>query len=365
MTTSNKLIPLTIERLANGGDGVGHHDGKVIFVPFSAPGDELEVEITEDKPRFARARIINIKSPSKERVEPRCEVFGRCGGCQWQHLDYAAQAQHKERIFRETLERIGQLKEPTVEPIVPADQAWEYRQRIQLKSDGNGNLGFFAHGSHEVVSFDYCHISNAPLNAAIQEQRAVGHGIELNWDGQEVQIRHGEHRSFEQVHHAQNRQLVACVKDYVAPQSHERLLELYCGNGNFSLGLASHCKHIFAADQNAEAIGRAQRATGQRKLAGLHFVVGSAEWALKKAIRDKERIDTVLLDPPRSGAKEILDLIVMLSAHKLVYVSCDPAALARDLKFLTKKGYKLLRSRPIDMFPQTYHIESVTELIHN
>ena len=148
-----KTVSLTIERLAYGGDGVGHYDGKVLFVPWSAPGDELQVEITEDRPRYARAEIVEIVKASPDRVEARCDVFGRCGGCQWQHIAYEAQARHKEAVFRETLAHIGQIRDAVIEPIIPAQAIWEYRQRIQLKVDDAGTMGFYAHGSHEVMPF--------------------------------------------------------------------------------------------------------------------------------------------------------------------------------------------------------------------
>lgn len=370
MTQENQLlgqrVNIHIERLAYGGDGVGHYKGKVIFVPWSAPGDEIKVEIVEDQPRYARGRIVKVVIPSEDRVRPRCDVFSRCGGCQWQHIEYGAQVRFKEVVFRETLEHVGHLKDLPIEPIIQADQPWEYRQRIQLKVDKSGRHGFYAHGSHDVVPFTYCHISDPHLNESISCGGLPKDNVEIVWNESQGQVvfRRPGSSIFGQVHRKQNQKLVATVVEYVRPQPRQAILELYCGSGNFSLSLAPHVRSFLGIDQNAEAIGQAVRAARDAELDGANFVVGSAEWGLKKAIRTQETVDTLVLDPPREGAKEILDLMALASIHRIVYVSCDPASLARDLQFLTQKGYWIVRARPIDMFPQTYHIESVTELIH-
>ncbi len=363
MSILAKTLTLKIERLAHGGEGVAHHEGKAIFVPFAVPGDTLRVEIEVDKPRYARGRIDEILESSAERVEPRCPLFGQCGGCQWQHIDYMAQVRHKETIFRETLERIGRIEAPPLEPIIASDQPWNYRRRIQLKNDNAGSVGFYAYGSHDVVPMSHCDICDPHLNEVLAQGKVPARDLELSWNGQEITLRYGEHRSFEQAHPGQNQQLVQTVRDYVAPRSHQQVLELYCGNGNFTRALAPELKHIFAIDENAEAIGRAERRIRRLGCKGVHLLVGTATWGLKKVIRDQQAIDTLLIDPPRAGVKAILNLVAKLNPQRIVYVSCDPASLARDLRYLIEHGYRLARTRPIDMFPQTYHIESVTELV--
>lgn len=363
-----KQIPLVIERLSYGGDGVGHYGGKVVFVPYSAPGDELIVVLTEDRLRYARGTVVTKQKLSAERTEPRCPVFGECGGCQWQHLSYPAQCQHKETIFRETLTHVGGIATPNVEPIISARQPWGYRERIRLKVDREGKVGFYAAGTHRVVSFTSCAVAHPGLNEFLQKMKPPRQDCELVWDRERKQVNTrldaAPYRRFAQVHLEQNQALTGLVVDYVTPVPSKTLLELYCGDGNFSLPLAPHLKSLVAVDRDAAAIEVAERRARAEEISQIEFRVGTAEWALQTMLRCHFFPDILLLDPPRQGAKEILDLVVVLSAHKIVYVSCDPASLARDLKFLTQKGYRLLRARPLDMFPQTYHIEAVAELIH-
>ncbi len=363
-----ETVTLTIERMAYGGDGLGHSQGKVVFVPQSAVGDQLEVTITEDHPRYSRGTIDKILVPSPHRIEPRCSVFGKCGGCHWQHLDYETQLRSKEAIFRETFIHMGGFKDPPIEPILAAPRPWEYRERIRLKVDQEVGVGFYAAGSHEVIPFDHCSISHPRLNQSLPELERPRHDFELVWDPQTEQVTthldESPYRRFAQVSSEQNKQLLQTVIDYVDPQPKEDALELYCGAGNFSLPLAPRFKSLLAVDQNASAIRKAEQEARAQGLSQVTFRQATVEWGLKKMLRRRLFPDTLILDPPRQGAQEILDLIAVLSAHKIVYISCDPPSLVRDLKFLKKKGYRLVRARPIDMFPQTYHIEGVVQLLH-
>lgn len=359
---------LMIERLAYGGEGVGRYEGKTVFVPFAAPGDLLLVEIVEERPRFARARIVEIKTPGPGRVAAPCSVFGRCGGCQWQHLGYETQAEQKEALFSETLVRLGKIAKPPTEPIILAEKIWEYRERIRVKVNQAGAVGFYSEKSHEVVPFEYCNVSAPALNEYIQGGARLKNDCELALDPAtrrvHVHLDQKDYRHFRQAHPEQNIKLVALVKDYLGLQLSDDVLELYSGAGNFSLSLAHGVASWVGVDLSDRALAIAREAARQRQLVHLKFQRGSATWALKSYLRQGHQPHVLLLDPPRAGAKDILDLLTLLNPPKIVYVSCDPTTLARDLQFLLKKGYTLKRTRPIDMFPQTYHMESVSLLVH-
>jgi 23S rRNA (uracil1939-C5)-methyltransferase len=360
-------VRVSIERLAYGGDGVARHEGKVIFVPFSVPGDELDVEVIEDHPRFSRAKILDVVKVSKDRIDAPCPVFGQCGGCQWQNMHYKKQAEHKENIFRETLRHLGGMNDLLIEPLIAAEQIWEYRRRIQIKVNGAGQVGFFGRSSHDLVPVLECLIAHPQLNAYLKDKK-IREDSELRWD-ENLQELHTYPQSasrflFEQAHVEQNQHLLKLVAEYAELKPHYRVLELYAGQGNFGLSLSAQVSHWLGVDQSAESIGIAEREKRAKNLKGIEFMVGSADWGLKRALRKGYAAELLILDPPREGAKDILDLISVLNAHRIVYISCNPSSLARDLKFLVQKGYRVEKTRPLDMFPQTYHIESVTQLVH-
>lgn len=365
---------ITIDRLAYGGEGVGRSEGKVVFVPGTAPGDKALVRVTSDEGRFARGQLVSLLERSPARVEPLCPVFGICGGCQWQHLNYATQIKMKEEIVRETLVRIGQIAHPPLLPMISAPHPWHYRLRIQLKIDPEGKIGFYAAKSHQVVLFEECKIADSQLNEKLAEIRSGGEKLEsgfelcLNGHGVEcIKDSDGE-RIFSQVNREQNRHLIDTVINFVFGNAHKAfterntLVELYAGSGNFTFPLAKKAGRLIAVEENPHAIEKAELESQERKISNIQWIKGSAEWGLKKIYRRKIEVDTLVLDPPRQGAPEILDLIPLIRPRTIVYVSCDPTTLARDLKWLVRRHYRLEKVQPIDMFPQTYHIESVASL---
>lgn len=365
---------VAIDRLAYGGEGVGRDDGKAIFIPGTAPGDRVAVRVLEDHGRYERGEMVSLLKKSPDRVSPPCPVFGLCGGCQWQYLRYEAQLKFKEEILRETLIRMGGISEPHLFSMIPAQHPWNYRRRIQLKVGSEGQIGFFAAKSHQVVPFEECLIADPRLNKKLGEIRnsserpKSGFELSLNGHGVEMVPVSVQEKIFSQVNGEQNRHLIKSVLRFAFGNAHQAftkkstVVELYAGSGNFTFPLAEHAGQVTAIEENPHAVLKGIGETERREIKNIEWIKGAAEWGFKKVYRRRLPVDILVLDPPRKGADEILDLIPLVRPRNIVYVSCDPTTLARDLKQLVRRHYQLKSVQPIDMFPQTYHIESIAHL---
>ena len=365
---------VTIDRLSLGGDGVGRIDGKVVFVPWTAPGDTVRIRLTEEHQRFDRGQVVEVVSPSADRVQPRCSVLGLCGGCQWQHIPYATQVRTKEAILRETLEKIGRVGPVEILPIITSSDPWGYRNRIQIRKSPDGKIGFLESGSHNVVEFENCDIVDPLLNGAVKRLKSNGRKMpkvaEVVVEGGEVFLQSLEdpERIFLQVNPVINQRLIEVVMEFTFGRAdpaftrRQTVVELYSGNGNLTLPLAERAGKVIAVEVSASAVKEAEQKALEKYLQ-IEFICGSTEWGLKKILRHRLSVDTLVLDPPRRGAKEILDLICVMKPRQIIYVSCDPSTLARDLKVLVERHFQLETIQPLDMFPQTYHIESVAKLV--
>ncbi len=405
-----KRFELQLTDMAHGGEALGRREGKVIFVPYALPGEEVIVEVVEEKKRYARARLVEVTSPSRQRVPPPCPHFGLCGGCHWQHIAYEAQLEFKERVLRDQLARLGGIPGAPLRPVIGMNKPWHYRNHLQFTVNEDGELGFLVADSHQVMPIETCYLPHPlleemlvaldlempglkrlslragvntgqrmvifethddepfdlqvdlPLSCVflLRDGRTatlVGYGhITERLAGREYRVSAG---SFFQVNTAQAEELVHQVAHYLAPQGDETLLDTYCGVGTFGLSLAERVSHIIGVEENASALADAQvNAAG---LENVELIEGRVEEILPRLER---RIDMAVLDPPRQGCSpEALAALAELAPAKIVYVSCDPATLARDVRTLCKVGYRLMEVQPIDMFPQTYHIESVA-LLH-
>lgn len=375
MISKDSLKTLMIDRLAFGGEGVGRVDGKVTFVPGGVPGDRVSVRVTADHGKYDKGEIVEILEPSPHRVDPPCAYFSRCGGCQWQHLDYVAQIHWKREIVIDALRRVGRVAEPPVEAVIPAANPWNYRKRIQMQVDAQGRMGFHALKSHDVIEIDRCHIADEALNAKLEELRAQKNfpqeNFEISRNGDSrvhVVPRVSEEAVFSQVHAAQNENLVRVVLDYAFGQADaaftrkKKVIELYAGSGNLTFPLAERAGDLFAVEENASAVAAGEKESLRREVSNVTWIQGHSEWGLQKLHRRRIHPDLLVLDPPRRGAKEIMDLICVMKPRAIVYVSCDPVTLSRDVELLTRRHYRLDKVQPIDMFPQTYHIETVSRL---
>lgn len=356
----NPVIELTIEKLIAGGRGCALHDGERIFIPLTAPGDRVRARIIRRCRGYAEAELVELLSASPDRVEPRCPVFGACGGCQWQHLRYEAQLHWKREILREQLQRIAKLAAPQVEPTLAAPSPWAYRRRIQLQVDAEGHVGFYRQGSHDVVEFDECAIADVRIN----EQLAAAK-IRLRETGQGRQLGVDARLGFTQINREQNTRLQDLVAAGAARHGAGRVLELHCGQGNLTFPLAAVATQIMAVDDHAGAIQYAQAQARAQSCTNVTFHCTAAQTVLREARRAGDVYDGVILDPPRRGAAEAIAGLIALRPRWIGYVSCDPATLARDVRALLDAGYQHESSHPIDMFPQTHHIESVTWLVRS
>lgn len=413
-------LTLDVERLTYGGDALARHEGLVVFVPYAAPGDRIAAEPGERRPRFLRATMTSLLSPGPDRVTPACPVFGTCGGCHWQHVAPDAQRTAKTTIVGEQLARLGGLRDVDVRPALGAGD-WRYRTRISLALE-DGRLGYRRARSHALVEIDDCPIASSALTAHLSVARRWAtalrcaperitiaaapdgvvlvastrmrpgtsdrtgseavlvaepgvRGIVLAGGGMRVilgdPIVHAIPEPdlvlevpadvFAQVHPAANLALVATVLELVAPAPGMRALDLYCGAGNFALPLARRGVVVHGVEQSGVAADAARANATRLGLDGATFTTGDVDAALG-SLADRP-VDVVVLDPPRAGAAGPLHRIAGMRAPRIVYVSCDPATLARDARSLASLGYRLARAQPVDVFPQTYHIETVAEFL--
>jgi 23S rRNA (uracil1939-C5)-methyltransferase len=377
---------LTLDEMVHGGQALGRHAGRAIFVPYAIPGERIVARITEDRGRYAFAEVVRVLEPSPHRVTPRCPHFGpgRCGGCHFQHVEDAAQPAYKRDVVIDQFRRIGGFTDPLVHPTIPSPDAWAYRNHATFHVDEAGSLCYVGTDNVTLVPIEECHIIQPALLDLLNEldfdgvtgldrvRLQVGSGgdqmvvlstgdddppelevtmpVSVNFllsDNEPVNLVGSSHVSytvrgrtfrvtaggFFQVNLPQAEALVDLVLDELALSGHETVLDLYAGVGLFTAFLAER--------------------------AGL---VTSVESYPPELV---ERYDAAVLDPPRTGVeRHALDALAALAPHTLIYVSCEPSTLARDAKRLVQKGYHLVDVTPVDMFPQTYHIECVAHFTH-
>ena len=387
---------LKITGLADSGDGVGRAEGMVHFVPFSAPGDELIVEVISRKKNFVRSQIMEITRPSADRVEAPCPYFGKCGGCSWQHVSYPAQLAAKQRIVLDALLRIGRFAGAEVEPTMPSPRELGYRRRARFNLN-SGRLGFSIRGSHQFVAVEDCLLLEPELKPAfnfvrdflkeIRPRSLALTSCEMTRDedrvvsveftppasrkdreelvqlaglaGLKVAV-DSRRRAFVQANRALNEVLVQAVARELKPGEEERVLELFAGSGNFSFAFNPASGRILAIERNPAAIRAAEKKRSELGFNHLTFSQGDAAAELKKLTEKGGKFDLVLLNPPREGGKEELELALKLNPRRIVYISCNPAILARDLTLPAESGYRVSKVTPFDMFPQTPHVEVLT-----
>jgi tRNA/tmRNA/rRNA uracil-C5-methylase (TrmA/RlmC/RlmD family) len=370
--TPGQKLNLKIEDIAFGGEGVARWEDFVVFVPFVANGEEVEAEITEVKKRFARAKLLRILTPSPERVEPGCRYFGACGGCQYQHLAYATQLRIKHKQIVDLFQRIGGFDGSRIAPVIPCPQPYAYRNRLMIRSQWNRpeqklNIGFVRWDGGLVEDIEECQIAEPALNEQIRNARAhppPKGGLKLVLrippEGWEVPP-----DSFFQNNFLLLPKLVETIRELVRRGPARHLIDLYCGVGFFGIELADVVESFVGVEYDRLAIQAARRnATAHGRNNG-EFLSATAEEALAGVLnRFSPAATTVLLDPPRKGCRpEILPLLREARPAQVIYVSCHPATMARDLNVLCQEGvFELAQLLPLDMFPQTQHVECVADL---
>jgi len=375
-------LELDVERLAAGGDGVGRApDGRVTFIPFSAPGDRLRVCTTEVHRRYLRASVIEMITPGPSRVEPLCPVFGDCGGCAWQHLHYTAQLEAKRGILRDALTRIGKLAAvPEQIEMRGSPMAYGYRSRARVVVEEAG-VGFRRRGSHRVCPTAHCPVLVPELDATLAALARDPQAPRGEWelaagDSGEVSLLapKGRTRGEKKIHlrlaggsvaisagvfSQANIALRADLADAVheAAGEGESALELFAGAGFLTLGLARRFRRLVAIESDPRAVRDLRENLSAARIESAEVRGVPVEDALGNAQLRHLRPDVIVLDPPRTGLPR--GVASALDAARLVYLSCDPATLARDLASLQEGGFRLVRVMGFDLFPQTPHVEAL------
>lgn len=446
----NDVVEMNITGLSHEGHGVGRVHGFALFVPGALPREQVRVKVVKVKKQYGYGKLLEILAASPDRTEPACPVYGRCGGCQLQHLDYAAQLHWKRQQVIDALERIGGLSSVPVHPTIGMERPWQYRNKAQVPvglQDGRVVTGFYAPRSHRIVPFQQCGIQHPVAEMVLRivrqwaEQRRIAIYDEERHTGllrhvvvrtgfatgevMVILVTNGERlphvrelterlrqavpglasvvqniqpertnvilgarsnvlwgrdviydeldgvrfaisaRSFYQVNPVQTEVLYAKALEYADLSGRETVIDAYCGIGTISLFLARRAQRVYGVEVVPEAVEDARRNAALNGMDNVTFVAGEAETIIPQWAEEGMRADVIVVDPPRKGCDQrLLDAILTMAPRRLVYVSCNPATLARDLKYLAAHGYAVQEAQPVDMFPQTVHVECVTSLIH-
>lgn len=426
---------VSIEKVIAGGKGLARTEaGQVIMSGFVLPGESVQLREISQKPGYLEAELAQVLLPSTARVQPRCPLYGECGGCDLQHGTYAEQLQIKQAIVMESLARARlQLPAARVRNTLPSPQQWSYRHRLRLKiSPTTGQLGFYKKRSNEFIAIAHCPVAAEEINAALAALRSAACLRDVSNICQEVELhlspadrrltlvlsikgkqqipvavvqalaacacldhvgctnedgfrplyaQRGAAESlrqqislpeqcytlswsggcFSQVNPSQNVQLLQLALVLAQDVRGQAVLDLYCGMGNFSIPFGLAGAEVLGIEGNQESINWAKR---NAKAAGVtaRFWAAEVQDSVRQMVKTGQRAELVLLDPPRAGIGKTAALLPALKPQRILYISCDPVTLARDLALLCGKGFQLIELVPLDMFPQTSHIETVALL---
>ncbi len=393
--------------MAHGGSAIGRASrGRTIFVPLTIPGEKVRAQIVSQKNKYAQAELVQVLQPSPERVTPRCKHFAACGGCHFQHMSYPAQLEAKEGVVRDQLARLGGFKQANVQPVLPNPEPWAYRVEMVLSPAGNGRLGYWSPVKREVIPIEECPISRPELVALL-------HDVELDLPGlRKLSLRIGDDEAllaaievdgveppeleadfpvsvaivlpdktaaslvgdFYSVQQVNGRDfrispgvemitspagmslVVDTVLHYAALTGEENVIELYSGAGTLTAFLAEQAGEIVAVERNPDAV--ADLSVNLHDLENVNVFEGEAETVLPLM---PEEVDLMVAHPWANGlSRKAVAAIIAAKPQRFIYVSADVATLARDGRSLAKAGYQLVEVQPIDMQPQTFHIETVS-----
>lgn len=454
----NDTVRLIITDIGTNGEGIGRVDGYTLFIKDAIIGDEVEAKIIKAKKNYGYARLMNIITPSKDRIEPVCPVARQCGGCQIQEMDYQAQLRFKQELVKNNIERIGHISDYQMMPVIGMDEPFHYRNKAQypvgMDKDGNIVMGFFAGRTHHIIDNTDCALG-AKINSRIlgiikeymQDNKIKPYDEDKHAGTvRHILIRNGYHTdqimvclvinaesiknsddlvkrlkdidgmtsimininrnktnvilgdtcktlwgksyiedyicdiryqisplSFYQVNPKQTEKLYSKALEYAGLTGNETVWDLYCGIGTISLFMAAKARKVYGVEIVPQAIEDAKNNARLNNIDNAEFFVGKAEEVVTAFYESRKaddgtghnmtRPDVIVVDPPRKGCDEkLLDTIVTMSPQRVVYVSCDSATLARDLKVLSERGYKIVKVQPVDQFANTVHVETVVLL---
>lgn len=407
---TSEIFKIRLEKLTYGGDAMGRlEDGRAVFIPFGLPGERVRVRLTEEKRNFARGELVEMLEASPQRIAPRCIHFGECGGCHYQNLSYEDQLQVKKEILRDQLTRIGKIENPPVYETVPSPSPWNYRNHVQFHLTQEGKLGYVRALAPSVFAVKECHLPEGSINEfwpqlefepatdvervsirsgldeelmlilesespeppelEIEAGISITHVFEENTvviagsDNLTIRVLDRDFRvsaaSFFQVNTAMAANMVDHILTHLPVSPTETVLDVYCGAGLFSTFLAPKCERLIGIESSPSACE--DFAFNLDEFENVELYEGLAEEILPGLVGRVSTSTYVLVDPPRAGLdKTVLDGILKLRPKMIAYVSCDPSTLARDAARLINGGYKLKQVTPFDLFPQTFHIESIS-----
>ena len=420
-TNAKSELSLEIDTLSYGPYGIGRHEGKAVMVPHTAPGDKVAVRIVESRERYDVGGVVRLITPSPARQNPPCPYVGECGGCSWQHLRYDSQLRAKQRSVEDALRRIGKLDGFELWPIIPSPHEYHYRRRIRLQANDK-RLGFYRAASHEIIEIDSCLIAEDTLNAVIKSLRRLleklvsaidymeivtgddpdqvvvvvkltgefitqdeaacellvdsdSHvsGLILHngewrktWGQTAISIRLGDGVGlivdgdvFTQVNPAGNRIILSNLLAVAGFNNDDRVLELYSGAGNFTLSIAKRVREVVTIEGHRPSVKSGKFSAQLNGIDNIRWICSTVPRAIQQLNNRRERFSKIVLDPPRTGAKGIEQSLASFDAERILYISCNPATLARDLAGLARHGYKPMMVQPIDLFPHTFHVETL------
>lgn len=410
----SQTFDILLERFTYGGDAMGRlPDNRAVFVPFGLPGEHVRIRLTEDKRNFARGELLEVLAASPQRIMPRCIHFGVCGGCHYQNLPYEEQLKEKTEIVRDQLTRIGKIQNPPVQAAVASPSPWNYRNHVQFHLTEDGKLGYMSQPSGEkrigVMAIQECHLPEGSINELwpqlefepeteldrvslrsgvdedlmltlesespeppeleIEAGISITHVFEENTvviagnDHVTIRVLDRDFRvsaaSFFQVNTAMAEKMVQHLLTNIPVSPTTTLFDVYCGAGLFSAFFAPKCERVIGIESSPSACE--DFAFNLDEFENVELYEGLAEEILPNVVSQVGNVTYAVVDPPRAGLeKQVVDELVKLSPQVIAYVSCDPSTLARDAARLINGGYKLSQVTPFDLFPQTFHIESIS-----
>jgi len=440
---AGKTYEVKINGLGSSAEGVGRIEDFTVFVPYALPEETVEVRIEEVKKSYAKGRLVRVIKASPERIEPKCAIYDKCGGCQLQHLSYEGQMQVKQQQVVDAITRIGGLQVPVM-PLIGAAEPWNYRNKMQFpvgKNQGKISIGCYAQGSHDIIDTQDCSIQKTLNNDIVNAVREVAERLHLTaYDEhrhlgllrhvvgrvgkngecmivlvtstrelrcareivkllrkrlpklvsvqQNVQTYHNNvimgretnllwgrptitdtigsltfhisPRSFFQVNTQQAEVLYNKAMEFANLTGQETVIDAYCGTGTITLFLARKARKVYGIEIVKPAIKDAEKNARDNRIKNAEFIVGDATDVMPRLYNQGIRADVVVVDPPRAGCTPVvLETFANMKPDRIVYVSCNPASLARDIAILDKLGYAAKKVQPVDMFPMTSHVESV------
>lgn len=446
-----ETIPLLIKRLGINGEGIGFHQRQVVFVPGGIPGEEMSVIITKVYPNRAEAKIKKVFKKSKDRVTPPCPIYETCGGCQIQHMSYAAQLREKRDIVVQAFERYTKIHRDklNVRNTIGMDEPWAYRNKSQFQVgmiDDTVIAGLYSSNSHKLINIDHCLVQHEDTNIVTNKVKQIIRDLNLpiyderkqtgsirtivvrtafrtdeiqlvivtatnempkkeifvaeikkrlpqvtsfiqNINEEKTSLVFGEQtegifgkdtitehlgdlrfelsaRAFFQLNPEQTVNLYNEVKRQVNLTGKEKVVDAYCGSGTIGMWLANGAEEVRGMDIIKESIMDARKNAEKHQIKNAYYETGKAEKLLPKWVKEGWQPDVVVVDPPRTGCDPVfLETIIKTKPKKMVYVSCNPSTLAKDVHMLISNGYKVEQITPVDMFPQTSQVEAVCTLV--